>query len=438
MEGISYLSPPGQLATTNFDTSKPLKIVLEPECAAIFCEKLAANEKMTHSDPVEGSSKRYMVLDIGGGTVDIAVHQVDSDGDIQSVTSPKGNEFGGTKVNEKLAHLLSHIVRDEGFKSFKRKGENANGTLSKMIYSMIEKEKMRFGKKMEYKKIPAVKEKLIISPDPHFLDFYTPDKINSGVRALGETEITSIKCGNIAIAYSYVMKLIEDILDGIWGCTKDAIEKAQQQIDVIYMVGGFGGCRLIKEMLEMRIGTSFPDMNPKFVVPEKYEIAVSQGAVHYSHNPSKIRSRISDAHFGVSTSIPFEYQNHDEYYAEFDDENKKYCGSVFAVFVEKGQRIYDNEVFTDIYIPFNSAQENITINFYSTKYNVQYISDKTGKLLAKKLGKITITDMPKSSKALPNNKREVKVEMVFSDTEIKAKGTFLPTGAQVTVTLNFL
>ena len=58
-----------------------------------------------------------MVVDIGGGTVDITVHDK-SNGRISVVLPPMGNTWGGTTVNEALSELLQEIVEDKGFEAF--------------------------------------------------------------------------------------------------------------------------------------------------------------------------------------------------------------------------------------------------------------------------------------------------------------------------------
>ena len=439
MEGISSLTPPEQAIDMTCDNVKPVKIVLEPECAGIFCQNMTHDMKASYSDdPGSQDIDKYMVVDIGGGTVDISVHQVGSEGKIDSVTPPIGNEFGGTKINEKFANLLSDIVQDKEFRSFKRKKPAAKGALSDMIYSKFEKEKKRFGDE-GYN--ASSESKILLPPNIKFLKFYKEDKIESGIAALGDARITFSEDGDaIAMEYSYLIESIQEILDGIWKCTKNAIEQAKSQIDTIYLVGGFGGSRLIFEMLKVNFATSFPKLKPPcFVVPLKHDLAVSEGAVLYARNPSKIRSRVSDAHYGIPVSIAFNPSKHDEYYARHNEEGQKRCGSVFLYFVSKGQVVCDNEVFKHILHPQSSQQEAASLEFYSTtRDDVQYTYDKTKQLNVELVGSINVIIPESSRQELPRKKREIKVEMIFSDTEIKAKGTYLPTGAEVTIELDFL
>ncbi|KAL3879860.1 hypothetical protein ACJMK2_032139 [Sinanodonta woodiana] len=78
-----------------------LKIALEPETASIFCrllpvEKMIEGGGMTSFKP--GSV--YMVLDAGGGTIDITVHEVLSDGKLKELHKASGGAWGGTQVDE--------------------------------------------------------------------------------------------------------------------------------------------------------------------------------------------------------------------------------------------------------------------------------------------------------------------------------------------------
>jgi molecular chaperone DnaK (HSP70) len=50
-----------------------LILALEPEAAALCCRQNRHELKFT-------PGTKYMVVDCGGGTVDIAIHEIDSDG----------------------------------------------------------------------------------------------------------------------------------------------------------------------------------------------------------------------------------------------------------------------------------------------------------------------------------------------------------------------
>ena len=98
-----------------------LVLALEPECAALYCQQLTNNKVAAHCRPRPvdcSTSNHYMVLDIGGGTVDVAVYNRKSEDISDSVLPPTGNDWGGIKVNEEYSKLLQIIVNDPQFIRF--------------------------------------------------------------------------------------------------------------------------------------------------------------------------------------------------------------------------------------------------------------------------------------------------------------------------------
>ena len=75
-----------------------LSLALEPECAAIYCQSMSKQQVAAYClAQIPYLSMCYLVVDIGGGTVDISAHRVSSTSDqhIQVVHPPTGNDYGG-------------------------------------------------------------------------------------------------------------------------------------------------------------------------------------------------------------------------------------------------------------------------------------------------------------------------------------------------------
>ncbi|KAJ7328613.1 hypothetical protein OS493_023882 [Desmophyllum pertusum] len=81
------------------DHPEQLLIALEPEAAALFCTEKKLNEMGSVS--VEGQlsqpNAHYMVVDIGGGTLDVTVHEKQDDGTIKEIYKVTGGPYGGMK-----------------------------------------------------------------------------------------------------------------------------------------------------------------------------------------------------------------------------------------------------------------------------------------------------------------------------------------------------
>ena len=99
----------------------------------------------------ELDTKSYIVIDIGGGTVDIASHSI-AEGHIVEIAIPAGNFWGGTTVNNEFSKFLQKFVDDPEFSRYVQSGTVEEQTrhkadLSRLLYGIagFESQKMRFG-----------------------------------------------------------------------------------------------------------------------------------------------------------------------------------------------------------------------------------------------------------------------------------------------------
>ena len=99
--------------------SEKLTIALEPEAASIFCRHLSVDNfkgKDTISQFPVGT--KYMILDAGGRTIDITVHQVGLSGGLKEAHAATGGGWGGMLVDEAFKNLLIDIVGKKVYETF--------------------------------------------------------------------------------------------------------------------------------------------------------------------------------------------------------------------------------------------------------------------------------------------------------------------------------
>jgi len=117
-----------------------LSLALEPESAAIQCQQEAKDAGK--------ASMCYIVADIGGGTVDIACHQIVA-GFTEERCPALGNDWGGTKVNEEFQNFLGELVHDRSLECYvgrqAKNQEKNKAHLRELLYARFEREKIRFG-----------------------------------------------------------------------------------------------------------------------------------------------------------------------------------------------------------------------------------------------------------------------------------------------------
>ena len=366
-----------------------------------------------------------MVVDIGGGTVDITVHDK-SNGKINVILPPMGNTWGGTTINEALANLLGDILEDEGFDSFiKSSPVSAKATLNKLLYEDFEERKKIFG--------DATKgiQEIVLTIPRAFTQFYGDDKVNEASKAKIDYDPG---VGSLIINYELVQeKIFKKTIDRIIECVRAAFDELASKVDTVYLVGGFGGCKFVNQKIEEAIG-QYGDI--PIVCPEQPDLAVVSGAVMWRKDPNIIQSRVADATYGIGAAPVFDPAIHDEHYRYPDEDGKQRCNNVFKVFVLKGEVIKD-EVYKDTLIPYSQEATQVCIAIYSTTDDgVQYIEDKKGKLTVRKIGELVL-DIPNPDN-IPNNERDIDIFMDFSGTEIQARAQYRVTGGEVKTVCDFL
>ena len=427
--GVTNFTPVGRgLPKPPEDNPEKLTLALEPEVAAIYAQNYTMNVVLA-SPP-----KRYMVVDIGGGTVDITVQDYNEAADkVSVVLTPTGNAWGGTTVNKAFSDLLEDIVGDRGFDGFIRhKAVNA-AILNKFLYNEFEEEKKKFGD--TYKATAAASDELTVNLPNSFVEYYGY-KIESRVKQMEGIEYED---DTLYIKYGVVeTRLFQPTIDGIVQCTVASLEELKSRVDTIYLVGGFGGCQYIYKKIEESIRKYNGRIYRNIVCPEHAHLAIATGAVMWRKKPSIIQSRKSDATYGIGVSIPFDADKHDIHYRTFiDDDRGYYCDHVFSVFLLKGEFAQNDEVYTTFAVPRFKEDTNVTLTIYTTPdLGVQYIKDKQGKMNVRKIGELNI-DIPNPDN-LPLSERRVDIFMDFSGTEIQAKAKYLVTGEEVKTVCDFL
>ncbi|KAM4560850.1 heat shock 70 kDa protein 12B-like [Fundulus diaphanus] len=93
-----------------------LVIALEPEAASVWCKKLPAEGFITQNISSNSLDKspgtQYIVVDCGGGTIDITVHEIVEGGALRELLKASGNDLGGQTVDKKFKEFLREIFSD--------------------------------------------------------------------------------------------------------------------------------------------------------------------------------------------------------------------------------------------------------------------------------------------------------------------------------------
>eukprot|EP01083_Nonionella_stella_P176968 620685_1 len=100
-------------------------IVYEPDCAALAIrEEIKPNDDHKQDTAPEAMElkigDKYILIDAGGGTVDIVCHEVIDDDSVQEIHYPSGGLWGGDFLNQQYIHLLNEIFGEDIMTTFRK------------------------------------------------------------------------------------------------------------------------------------------------------------------------------------------------------------------------------------------------------------------------------------------------------------------------------
>ena len=231
-------------------------------------------------------AEKYLVVDIGGGTVDIASHAIVG-GQPKEIAPPAGNFWGGTTVNEKFSEFLQDFVSDP---KFSRYIENSSpeiqarhkADLNKLLYKVFESQKKRFGS-------DEAQDRSIIDFPRSFLKVYEDSLVTYGkdLNLKGDKSVQVKVNGAVMQIYdSRMAEFFQPAIQQISTLIKSHLKANEiaDEIDTIFWVGGFGGCKYVCNQLQEAIKAMFPMSQYQFPVPPEPELAVIRGATAFSRD----------------------------------------------------------------------------------------------------------------------------------------------------------
>ena len=270
----------------NVEHPGKLSLALESECAAIYCQNMSEQfvaPYCTAEKPYQSTC--YLVVNIGGGTVDISAHRVSSTQDqhIQIVHLPAGNDCGGSRINNEFKTFLEGLVSDKEFSRYLRTNDpvrNAkhSADLNDLVNWTFEERKVVIGRK------GGVSSALAVRMPYTFLEVYKGD-IDNSIRQMEDAQLKRVG-QDLRIEYSTVANFFQPVVEGILECISQTLRNVEEKLDTIYLVGGFGGSHYIYKRISEQFGSNY-----KYITPAQPDLAVIRGAVLYRQNPDFVHPK---------------------------------------------------------------------------------------------------------------------------------------------------
>lgn len=395
--------------------SDHLDIALEPEAASIYCKHIPVGkrtEEQSCADEDIGGlaaicpGTKYMVLDAGGGTIDITVQEVQTDGSLHQVYMANGGDWGGTKVDEAYEQFLIDLVSREVWETFKTRNRDS--------YLDIVREF-------------EIKKRTITPEIDQKITFKVPIALNEVFQDMrGETLRLSVSEGRqgrklawigdkLRVDASEAKKLFETPCEAI----VEHVERIFDQEDaagtsVILMVGGFSESPMLQHAVKQRFGHS-----KKIVFPRDAGLSVLKGAVLFGFDTKVISTRVMKHTYGIQMSNRFR---------QGDPENKKiliegkvYCNDKFCKHVTRGQSVNLGEA-TEYkkYYPLTDDQTRLALKVFTSERDEPTYCETEN---CTYIGKLLV-DLPMN---VPVSDRGVKARLRFGGTELSVEASVCKT-----------
>ncbi|CAC5403690.1 unnamed protein product [Mytilus coruscus] len=339
---------------------------------------------------------KFMVIDLGGGTADITVHQQQHDETLEEVVPPSGGPWGGTSVDNAYIEFLKDLFGAEVVEGLRKED------LEDYFHLLHEFE-------IKKRSITTKSEtNIVITMPVGLMDLVKKKKgnMNNQIKRTKYKDTVSVEGQKLHIKPNTFRNLFKETIDELLNhLTELFADPLLSNLKNVIMVGGFSECELVQMAVRNKFGE-----NRKIIIPDESGLAVLKGAVLFGRQKKKITKRILKKTYGI--------QSWPEWDPDIHPETKKIrmggtdrCKDVFFKFASIRDKVEEGHTSSQIFQALNPNEKTLECAIYtSTDPNPRYVTDPT----CQRLGNL-IVDLPKLKEG---ETLEIEETLVFGGTEL--------------------
>ncbi|RHZ83821.1 hypothetical protein Glove_87g244 [Diversispora epigaea] len=375
--------------------TEKLQFITESEAKAIYCMDNCLTER-----DLERSGTTFMIVDCGGGTVDLTTRKLLAEKQLGEITERCGDFCGSTFIDDQFIKYLRMLLGNETIDSLI---ENYYGQLQYLVQEFCQHAKMPFtGDDIDFS----------FELDLENISNILLEFINDNVKQEMENIEWLIK-----LDYETIKSMFDPVIQRILGLINTQLENSREECSIMLLVGGFSQ----SQYLQKRVREKFIDRVNIISVPTNPINAVSHGAAIYGSNFANmddkldmdglkfvIESRVLKFTYGIKILSVWK---------EGDPIDKKHDSVLFRFkrIAKRGEEAKLNQVFFQkILYPAVSFQTCATFEIYYTRESDAKFCDEPGMFF---LGELKIY-WPDVEKEL---ERPTTFSLSFGKMEIIAK-----------------
>ncbi|RGB33504.1 hypothetical protein C1646_704289, partial [Rhizophagus diaphanus] len=313
-----------------------LKFTTEPEAAAICCLNPTTREEH-HLTP--GDS--FMIVDCGGGTVDLTTRELLEDERLSEITERSGDYCGSSFIDQAFLEFVEEKVGKTAIESVKN---NHYSQLQYFVQVFCKQVKIPFtgvddsnpGEDLDLEELlPAIQQ-------------YVEGEEKNRM----EEEEWVIK-----LSFEDIKGMFDPVIDKIINLIKDQLDKNEKGCSTMFLVGGFSESKY----LQTRIKEEFGEIVPNISVPPQPIKSVVKGGVLYGLQEKTVKDRILKRTYG--TEIVRRWKQPDP----LSERLPNGLTVAFERLAQRGARLPRDNKFTKKFKPLSLLQQKINFDLYATE-----------------------------------------------------------------------
>ncbi|RIA82058.1 hypothetical protein C1645_835959 [Glomus cerebriforme] len=330
--------------------SRNLKFTTEPEAAAVHCMKSLKEHNFS-------IGATFMVVDCGGGTVDLTTRKLMDGERLSEITERSGDFCGGSYVDQEFLKFLGHKVGPSAIKLVK---ENQYGQLQFMVQEFCRLIKMKFtGVQSEFHPIELELDEIC----PALMQYCKGEYLDNM-----EGVDWSIK-----LKYKDVKAMFDPVIDKIIRLIYSQLS-SNDKCSALILVGGFSESKY----LQSRVRQEFSKKVQVISIPPQPVTAIIKGAVQYGLREEVVFDRVLKWTYG--TDVTRKWRQGDPVNRRNEDNRI----IVFKKLAERGAQIAVDEKVTETFHPYSPTQRSMGLDLYITpKADANFCDESNVKLHGK-------------------------------------------------------
>ncbi|CAI2173658.1 5241_t:CDS:2 [Funneliformis geosporum] len=306
-----------------------LKFIQEPEAAAIHCMK-----SLKEFNVRAGST--FMVVDCGGGTVDLTTRKLLPGRRLCEKTISKGGYCGGIFVDEEFIKFLGTKI-----------GQSTINLIREKHYSQLQYMVQEFSRRV---KIPFTGESKDFKPFDLDLEV-----VKQYIRGSHRDELEE-KEWVVELKFEDVKKMFDPVVEKILGLIRQQLDEYNDYVSAILLVGGFSESKY----LQARVKQEFKQRVKNISVPRNPITAIVKGAVQYGLKNDVIVTRVLKWTYGTDVVRKWEPD---------DPPNQRLPGDLlieFSILAKRGDEVAVDDAVPRVFRPASILQSRIGFDIFIT------------------------------------------------------------------------